>query len=174
MIQELQFKKKKLDYISYLADLIKGDTKAIDFEEVKKEIDAKIEPMLIELMNCIENDLPVTTTKTLKGEFSEQELNALKTVATRLTSQAANSGQFSNESAPKPARPSKGSQQPAQDKMSFAMSNRHLANKKVTVLNQSDNSPLGQGIVVGLDAPHVVVKMDAGQTINVPLEKISL
>ncbi len=58
------------------------------------------------------------------------------------------------------------------DKLSFAMDNRHLAGKTVSVAN--DKSIVITGKVVGLDAPFVLVKTDTGPTIKVPLDKVSL
>ena len=58
----------------------------------------------------------------------------------------------------------------APDKMSFAMDNRHLSNQTVKVLN--DENLDVTGIVVGLDAPFVIVKTIQGPTISVPLEKV--
>lgn len=60
----------------------------------------------------------------------------------------------------------------AHDKLSFALDNRHLAGKKVSVMN--DKNIDIRGSVVGLDAPFVLVKTDTGPTIKVPLEKVSL
>jgi hypothetical protein len=58
------------------------------------------------------------------------------------------------------------------DKINFAMDNRHLGNKKVRVFN--DQNMDITGTVVGLDAPHVLVKTTAGPTIEVPLERVEL
>jgi hypothetical protein len=58
------------------------------------------------------------------------------------------------------------------EKLNFALDNRHLGGKKVTVAN--DKNLVINGTVVGLDAPHVLVKTDTGPTIKVPLDNVSL
>lgn len=58
------------------------------------------------------------------------------------------------------------------DKLNFAMDNRHLAGKIVTIAN--DKNMTVKGKVVGLDAPYVLVATDTGPVIKVPLEKLSV
>lgn len=58
------------------------------------------------------------------------------------------------------------------EKMNFALDNRHLAGKKVSVLNDKNVDISGE--VVGLDAPFVLVKTTTGPTIKVPLANVSL
>jgi hypothetical protein len=60
----------------------------------------------------------------------------------------------------------------ANDKLSFALDNRHLSGKIVTVANDKNMTITGK--VVGLDAPYVLVATETGPTIKVPLEKVSL
>jgi len=60
----------------------------------------------------------------------------------------------------------------ANDKLAFALDNRHLAGKSVSIAN--DKNITINGKVVGLDAPFVIVQTEAGPTIKVPLEKVSL
>lgn len=173
-IKALQMKKKKIDYISYIADLVKNDTKCIDFKEVQSEVVSKIEPFLIELMTAIETDSEVKP-KDSKS-LDEKEIDVLKAVAQKIMTKpptvpdvqplAKPNGAYNQESAstkpPPEANP--------HDKMNFAMNNRHLANRKVQVLNDQNTTIIGN--VVGLDAPHVLVKTETGPTIKVPLEKV--
>lgn len=58
------------------------------------------------------------------------------------------------------------------EKASFALDNRHLGGKMVSVEN--DKNMTIRGKVVGLDAPFVIIQTDTGPTIRVPLEKVSL
>jgi hypothetical protein len=177
-IKALQLKKKKIDYLNYIADLIKNDTKCLDFKDVQKEVVDKFEPFILQLMDSIEKD----TTLLLQdvGAFSAEEMSVLKILAQKaltknITSATGsvtpNNGAFGTDTPGQPPQ-----KKPDQrilsnhDKMNFAMDNRHLGNKRVQVLNDQ-NSPIF-GIVVGLDAPNVVVKTETGPTINVPLEKI--
>lgn len=164
-IKALLLKKKKIDYVSYVADLIKNDTKCHDFKEVKEEVVAKIEPFLLSLMENIENPKEVSEPEVMSF-LSEEEKNAIKLVAKAALNrtQIPQSPQPPRQDAPKKDAGS------TQDKMNFAMNNRHLAAKKVQVLN--DQNAQIFGTVVGLDAPFVLVKTETGPTIQVPVEKV--
>jgi len=173
-IKALQLKKKKIDYVSYVADLIKNDTHCVDFKDVQKEIVDKIEPYLLKLIEAIESDSEVSTDA--QPALSKEQLEAVMLVANKVLNKSQNStpsapiqdGGYTPEQTLK-----KGKQEMNHnDKMNFAMNNRHLANKKVQVIN--DQNVQITGSVVGLDAPYVVVKTDSGPTINVPLEKVVL
>ncbi len=177
-IKALQLKQKKIEYVSYIADLIKNDTKCIDFKEVQSEIVSKLEPFLLDLMTEIETDSQPKKTKDSEI-FTEEEVATLKAVAQKINSkptqsvapaqpQAPSNSPYNQEPpAQKPAQPQSLSNQ---DKMSFALANRHLADKRVEVMNDQNVKIYGK--VVGLDAPFVVVKTETGPTINVPLEKV--
>lgn len=179
-IKALQMKKKKIDYVSYIADLIKNDTHCIDFKDVQKEVVEQIEPFLVKLMDGIEKDQEVSLEN---GEgLSTDDVKVLKLLAQKAMnrqpsvpnanvqlSNAAN-GAFSQESPPAKSKQQELREMSHNDKMNFALNNRHLGNKRVQVLN--DQNAQIFGTVVGLDAPHVVVKTETGPTINVPLEKI--
>lgn len=58
------------------------------------------------------------------------------------------------------------------EKLNFALDNRHLAGKKVSVINDMNIDISGE--VVGLDAPFVLVKTATGPVIKVPLMHVSL
>ena len=58
------------------------------------------------------------------------------------------------------------------EKLSFALENRHLAGRKVSVSN--DKNMTISGNVVGLDAPFVIVKTETGPVIKVPLALVSM
>lgn len=171
-IKALQFKKKKIDYISYIADLVKNDTKCIDFKEVKEDVVSKIEPFLLKLMTAIETDSEVSESDS-NPQFSDKEREALKIVAQKVLTKESqpapqNSGAYNREPAPPPQKKPEN----VQDKMSFAMDNRHLANKKVQVIN--DKNVTITGTVRGLDSPFVIVQTDSGPTIQVPLDKVAI
>lgn len=178
LIKELQQRKLKIDYVSYLAELIKNDKSAAQFEPVKKEILDLIDPLLLKLMGDLESEVkqePAQVANPATG-LTQDESNALKTMAQAVLQRAGQSPVNSPysatpQSAPVRQAPPK-SALSTQDKMSFAMNNRHLANKKVTAL--TDQNIAFQGIVVGLDAPYVVIKTDAGPTMEIPLERITV
>lgn len=165
-IKALQLKKKKIDYISYVADLIAKDTHCVDYKDVQKEVYEQIEPFLTKLMTAIETDTPVSTES--QPVLTKEELDAVKLVASKVLNKAQTPTPPSTERPPAPPPPKRDISTP--DKMNFAMSHRHLGNKRVQVMN--DEHAQIFGLVVGLDAPFVVVKTDTGPTINVPIEKI--
>lgn len=176
LIKALQNKKKKIDYLSYIADTLKNDTKCIDFKDVKTEVLAKLEPMILELMERIENDLPEPSAEAKAastGPFSPAEADALKLMATKILNRGTD-GVTAAPAQEQPAtpRPERKAGPPVQDKMNFAMNNRHLANQKVSVMN--DKNVQIEGTVVGLDAPNVIVKTTSGPTILVPVEQVVL
>jgi hypothetical protein len=167
-IKALLLKKKKIDYVSYVADLIKNDTKCLDFKDVQDEVVSKIEPFLLDLMTAIEGDAEVKAPASVSG-LSPEELSALKLVANKVltkTPTPANNGAFNQDAQPAPKK----QEMNANDKMNFALNNRHLGNKRVQVIN--DQNVQIFGTVVGLDAPFVIVKTETGPTIQVPLEKV--
>lgn len=71
-----------------------------------------------------------------------------------------------------PAKPQATPEMSLNEKMNFALDNRHLSGKKVKVANNQNIDINGE--VVGLDAPFVLVKTDTGPTIKVPLPNVSL
>ena len=163
-IKDLLLKKAKINYLSYIADLIKNDTKCSDFKDVQKEVVDLIEPFLLQLMNSIETGTPVNTQKT-EG-LSESDISILKTLATKVVSrkpQETQNAQPFEKSVPK-------NEMSHTDKLNFAMNYRHLANKRVQVMN--DQNAAIYGSVVGLDAPYVLIKTETGPTIQVPVEKV--
>ena len=167
-IKALQLKQKKIEYISYLADLIKNDTKCIDFKDVQKEIVEKIEPFLLSLMTEIEEGA-VPKESQSETTLTPEQVEALKKVADRvLTKPVVENQPFAQ---PQPQQPVQSKAEPPhQDKMRFALDNRHLADKRVQVINDKNVQIYGK--VVGLDAPYVVIQTETGPVINVPLEKI--
>lgn len=170
-IKQLLLKKKKIDYISYIADLVKNDTKCVDFKDVQKEIVSKIEPFLLELMSAIETDSEVKP-KTNENDLSPTEVQVLKAAAAKAIAKAAQPDQPKNEQVSAEAKETKKqqAQMSTSDKMNFAMNNRHLADKRVQVINDKNVEIFGK--VVGLDAPFVVIRTDTGPVIQVPLEKV--
>lgn len=173
-IKLLQLKQKKLEYVSYIADLIKNDTKCIDFKDVQTEIVEQVEPFLLDLMTSIENDTPLKS-QTKEPDFTHNQIVTLRTVADTILNRPEVTKAKVEDVQPfhKPVQaPTPTSELSPQDKMSFAMDNRHLANKRVQVIN--DQNVTINGKVVGLDAPHVVVQTDTGPTIKVPLQKVVL
>lgn len=171
-------KKKKIDYINYIADLVQNDTKCVDFSDVKDDIVTAILPFLIELSESIEKDSAIKSKN--KEQFTDEEISVLKTVALKLLTKPPEQPKPVQSVQNEPfSEPQKVVQQEAKkkaqemsnnDKMNFAMNHRHLANKRVQVINDQNVQIFGN--VVGLDAPYILVKTETGPTIQVPLEKV--
>ena len=164
-IKALQLKQKKIEYVSYLADLIKNDTKCVDFKDVQKEIVERIEPFLLRMMTEIEDGV---SSQPETAGLSQEQIDALKKVADRVLTKAPEPTIKDVQPAHRPVQPKQ--ELPTHDKMRFALDNRHLADKRVQVLNDQ-NAPI-YGKVVGLDAPFLVIQTETGPVINVPIDKI--
>lgn len=170
-IQELQFKKLKIDCITYI---IKELTDTLKFPEeyleIRDSVVSQISPFLVNIQKSIEQDFELNPTEEKARDFTEEQYKSLVYLADRM-----NAPKVPEKVEPKP--PEKNVQPQANDmshgdKMNFAMNNRHLSGKRVQVLNDANTQVFGS--VVGLDAPHVIVKTEAGPTINVPIHKINL
>lgn len=179
-IKALMVKKSKIDYIKYIQDLLVNDKNCIDFKDVKETVLKDILPHLEKVAEAIESDSKVATEQV--QEFSKTQTEALKELADKFIAakqnkslehktQAQPNQPFQNDT-PTPVPAPRKQELSHNDKMNFAMNNRHLANKDVQVMN--DQNVQIRGKVVGLDAPFVLVKTDTGPTINVPIEKVSL
>lgn len=178
-IKDLLKKKKKIDYVKYIEDLIKNDTKCVDFKEVKAELTSQIIPVLYKIVQSIENDSEFKINES-KSEFTPEQYASLielsnRYIATKANPQTPNQAlqptakaPYSQESSGTPV--SNKPELSNNDKMNFAMNNRHLANQRVQIIN--DDRVDIYGLVVGLDAPFIIVKTETGPTIQVPLEKV--
>lgn len=171
LIEELQLKKTKIDYLNYLLNIIKTDEHCVDYKEIKNEMVSKIEPLLKNLITEIE-DGTITEVK-LEGDFSKDELNTLKALAER-----ANAKNVIVDAKPADTRPKelvlnkKEPMMSVHEKMQFSLSHRHLANASVNVMNDQNVTITGK--VVGIDAPYLVIKTESGPVIKVPPEKVSM
>lgn len=180
-IYALQIQKKKADLLRHL--LLNLQTLPLDaFKEVSEEVVGEV-AQFINLKICdIELGKPVEPTLKEMGDipspFTTEEVEILKTIAVRAQNRTptpptnANAGAFSDETkqpeAPKkPMTPSQRAR--TQDKIQFALANRHLDQKRVTV--QQGPNQVG-GTVVGLDAPFVIVRTDTGHTVPVELDHL--
>lgn len=167
-IQQLFLKKKKIDFLNHILDSAKKyDHK--DYKEVKDDVISILDGFIQSSIESIESDKEIAKSS-IESQVSEEDYQILKTMIDKVKSKKSKPKDSPYEKS-KEVKDNKQYTQP-QDKLSFAMDNRHLANKEVSVAN--DQNMIIKGKVVGLDAPHVVVKTEAGPTINVPLDKISL
>jgi hypothetical protein len=172
-IEKLQYKQKQVDYLNYIKDLVINDTKCIDYSDVKASIHEKLIPILTQLTAELAEDeqpKPVETVTTTSTTFTVDEAAVLKGLVAKVTSQG--KAPQNPQQPQSPANPGPKTAPSVSEQMSFAMANRHLANKKVQVIN--DANVTLTGTVVGLDAPNVVVQTDTGPKILVPIEKVVL
>lgn len=123
--------------------------------------------------------------KTLAGralerqpQYENVETNSVVMAIPKKRSVSPNNGAFADDDdQEEPQRPQKTQpprlppQKRPQDKVSFALANRHLENKRVTV--RTRDGQVG-GVVTGLDSPNVWVKTDTGHTVPVPLEHLTV
>jgi hypothetical protein len=169
LIEQLQIKKRKIDYLGYIKDTLANDQKCVDYVEVQEEVLSKLNPLIDSLMSQIEEGI-----ETPSGVITKEEIGAVRQLLEKVKNREAQVNK--NPQAPSvDATKRKEEQQrkkvlATQDKMNFALENRHLANQRVKVLN-NENMEI-RGLIVGLDAPNVIVRTDSGPTIEVPLEKV--
>lgn len=149
LIAELQLKKKKVLFLEHILTSAK-DFEDEDFKEVKDDVVQLLEKFTKETIAEIEDgEKPLT----------KQPEKPVETKVEQPTK--------------KPEQNT--SKEPAMsvhEKATFAMANRHLAGKKVDVLNDKNAQIVGE--VVGLDAPYVIVKTDTGHRIKVPVDNINV
>lgn len=162
-IAQLKKKEKQVELLNHILESTKKyDHK--DFKDVKDEVVLLLEKFVSKTIEAIESGIdPINAT--------------IPTI--NIASQTPKAPEQPNVAVPQqlqtptqPRDPSKPTELSPAEKLNFAMDNRHLAGKKVSVMN--DKNIDINGSVVGLDAPFVLVKTDTGPTIKVPLEKVSL
>lgn len=185
-LEELKFKQAKVHVLKkILTDLTESYNQSLAIT-AEKEIFLELSSHINFLINGIENGTE-STTSPQSGTFSEEEIEVLKDLVVRAQGKIAAApartqntrGAFADESevedTPVPAKrqnPQANVKRAAtQDKIQFALANRHLDNRRVVV---SKNGRDVSGVVVGLDAPHIIVKTDVGHTLPVLLDDVTL
>ena len=169
-IKELQTKLKRIEFLNHILDSAKKYENE-NFKNVKKDVICSLEEFVVSTIAGIESGSSSITKVTVDSQLSQEELNVVKSMVQRV--------QTKNQKTTMPIQgvndpygPPKKPLVDNNDKLTFAMDNRHLANKRVSVANDKGLTVAGE--VVGLDAPNVVVKTDTGPTIQVPLGNVSL
>lgn len=153
--KRLELEKLKVEFLTHILSSVK-DYKEEAFASVKSDVIEVLEPFIKKSIEAIE------TGNTLEIVLRS---NANPAPVIPIPLEAANA---TPPSKPKNAEDSVG----PNDKLSFALDNRHLAGKNVNVAN--DQSIIIRGKVVGLDAPYVLVQTETGPTIKVPRDKIGI
>lgn len=166
-IKELELRKKKISFYYAVKAFVVNNK---DFPETKKSVESQVVKFIATQIEAIENNATEDLSKTA---FNKAEVKVLKDMAERVVSRTSSSTltdtnkQLSQK--PQISKSPPNNNMPQQDKLSFALANRHLDSKKVQVITENGNV---SGTVCGLDAPNVVVKTDTGYTVEVPLDKI--
>lgn len=176
-IKELQLKKKKIELYNTIKSFVMKNkdkektTKEIN--DVKTEIQKEVSKFIDSQISNIENntDIKVVDNK-INSIFCDSEIKILKNVAKRIFNKEKPviTKETNSPVTPNYTKPQTGVSD-VQDKFKFAMANRHLDSKKVIVTTVTGPMP---GIVVGLDAPHIIVKTQSGATIKAAINNITV
>lgn len=169
-IKDLQIKLKRIEFLNHILDSAKKYEDK-DFFEVKEEVISLLEGFVTSTIEGIESSSETLSKTTLKGEFSADDLNIVRSMVNRVKHKKQVTPDV-NTPYEKPSTPVKKDLIDPNDKLTFALENRHLANKKVSIANDKGLTVTGE--VVGLDAPNVIVRTDTGPTIQVPIGNVSL
>lgn len=130
-----------------------------DFQDVKSEVVCMLKGFVQNATVSIENG-------------TELKFNAESNPMPVINTQGAETSRISGTKPNEAQEPQRVVELSPHEKMNFAINNRHLGGKVVSVLNDKNVDIKGE--VVGLDAPDVIVKTTTGPTIRVPLEKVVL
>ena len=148
--KRLERERLKIEYLAHILESVESYDRK-EFKEVQPEVSTIMRQLIEGAIQAIENPKSAGPTPALPRDVVPDKAPQPTPVQ-------------SNRPAPE-LSPS--------EKMNFALTNRDLGGKKVTVLGVGTN-PNQTGEVVGLDAPHVVVRTDTGPIIKVPIEKVVL
>lgn len=173
-IKELIRKKNKVELYWHILESLSGYEHE-QFQEVKEEVLAEVKAFVDAQIDLIEDgkDKDRNLVKESDVEFTVEEIKVLKQTVRKLMTPKDQTIQdpYANQGNP-PVQPvQKPKTDNRQDKISFALANRGLANKRVKC-----QTPNGEvlGNVVGIDAPHIIVKTDTGHTAPFDLELIQV
>lgn len=144
----LEREKRKIAFLNHILQSVK-DYQHAEFKDVHADVLTLVSDFVAQTIASIENpDQPPAQPKAENTTFSPPEPPAA------------------------PVKPKRQESVDPAELMAFAMENRHLSGKSVVVIAPEGQVDI-QGTVVGLEAPFVLVKTNAGPTIKVPLEKLA-
>lgn len=153
------------------ADFLKSLRKKIGSLEKKKEFEECRDEMLEKVYNFLDDQVEEIETGKVKhlpkDAFDEADISVLKALIARFKQKSPGTEPIKP---PKAAKKDSEEELPREDKITFALNNQHLANKEVTVTTKDGEV---KGTVVGLDAPHIVVRTETGYTVNVTKEQVT-
>jgi hypothetical protein len=167
-IKLLQRRQAKVTYLGDLLTSILGEDDDQEYKGIKDEVISDIKPFFENLMSRAEKGdvepAPAPTFVSVKSDsqqvgvgtmLSPDELSLVRQIISRLASQASYTSAQGTQAAPAVSNH-------RQDKVKFAMAHQHLANKRVIAATK--DGPV-RGIVQGLDAPNIIIKLDTGYTV---------
>lgn len=172
-IKELQARKSKVECLVTVKKQVFEAVK--EYKAIGTEVRELVDSFIDAQVDIIENG--ETPSLLSDNEFSKGELEVLHQLILRATPKVAKGMIDNSLKNPESFTPiEKDNSTPVKptaavpDKIQFALANKHLDNKQVKV---DVNGVQVIGVVVGLDAPHVIVKTATGQTVQVTLDKIT-
>jgi hypothetical protein len=151
-IKALQTKKRKIDCVIHIASKLKEITS--DYADVASEVVAQLENYTLKLAEGIENDSDLDP-KSVTEKLSDSHIVVLRALAERAMNKIP-------VQAPEPKAdqvPQNNVELSVGEKMDFAMKHQHLGGKFITV---EQNGNTFRGVVIGLTAPNIILKTEAG------------
>lgn len=177
LMKQLQEKKTVIEAYNLIADSLGKTLEDKKFDEIREDVSGKVAEFLISEIESVENGAlqaaPIQSSPAGLEGLSPEQIQALAQVANKVMNKTTVqndpfSGSNNTTAQPKQRRPIPPA---SQDKIRFALQNRHLENKEVSVTTENG---VINGTVRGLDAPFVIVQTETGQTIDAPLESIQV
>lgn len=156
--ERLRREEFKVQFLQHILDETKGN-KLPQFKTVKDDILSLLQTFIDKAIEAIETESTLVVKTSAEVKPVEPVLKKREPVS-------------NDTEEKKPQRPVQPTEANTNDKLSFAMDNCHLSGQKVKVHNPENPELPYTGEVVGLDAPHVVIRTDNGPVIKVPLDKV--
>lgn len=160
--KRLERENRKIAFMTHILDSSRAYEHS-DFKDVKDEVVALLDNFVKKTVEAIEAGTEITIT------VGPPVVTAPTINVALQTPKAPEQPQIQAPAQLKPKNQVEDMMSP-NEKLNFALDNRHLAGKKVSVIN--DHNIDIKGTVAGLDAPFVLVKTETGPTIKVPLDKV--
>lgn len=164
---ELQKQKLKADFLRLLRSTIEN-TSDTDYTEVEKEVKEEVFAFFDSHIDMIENgespNMPETEI-VVKEDFSIKQRTILKQMADKLDSKQVMKD-LTSISKEVPKDPSIDMNK--SDKIAFALQYRSLGGKTMQIKSMGN----AKGVVTGMDAPYIVLRLETGRYVQVPVEDL--
>lgn len=162
-LKDLQTKKLKSEYLKVLKTKI-GDIASSEYTSIEKEIKDDIFKFLDNKIKSIENGTEIV--QKASSVFNTKQVKILTLIANKALEKHIIKPAVMTETPV--VNPIAAAAMATPDKIRFAMELRHLGGKEVKVASKGNST----GTVVGIDAPHVIVKLETGVTIHTTPEDL--